>query len=738
MSKHFNVHETAAGAGNSRAMESRDHSKNGVSLKNQRSKGNFLIGCVLVLAFCGGGNKAMAQYSGPWDIGHNPVEGGDYLPNVKATLNGNTLTINGNGNMADFWCTGANQYDAGGEAPWWFNHRNDVKTVVFQGNVQNIGMRAFKDCINLESIDIPSSITKINAQAFKDCHELTAITIPSRVTEIGGEAFLYCSKLETVIIKGENNPPTLNFMGYFSFATCLPSPAGGDTYDWFKGCPIQDLDLGRNFSYHNSVYGDNSPFREIETLQSLIIRNTVKEIEVSAFVNCDILTNVTIEDGGSWLTFNTDPTWGGGPCFDGSPVANLHLGRSIKFSLGTHPDTFKEKPSLTHLTIGKDVEEILDETFYGCRELKEITSYPKPPKIHENTFNGVKTNITKFIKCAYWDNYTTEAEYWKDFTNYQYIDDEDFPLVWDIGNNLTATFCNGTLRISGAGAMPDGDNTIPLSPYEIIKVIIEDDVTAIGDENFKWCSNLVSVRIGNSVKSIGYWAFANCTSLDSITIPNSVVTIKYGSFENCLKLALVNIGDNTKNGSSLTSIEKWAFKMCNNLTSITIPSSVEYIGGEAFFGCCKLEVIFCYPDKPPQIEDDTFEGCGKSKSIYDVPVLIYCDYITDYQTADYWEKFTDWRGFDNIPCVVSITELESNKISVYPNPVNDELTITNYAGEEVEIYDLMGRRVAAAAVETHGSASLQSTPTTTINVEFLPSGIYFIKIGEKTAKFVKE
>jgi len=43
MNKHFNVIETVADAGNnSRAMESGDHLSNGVSPKNQRSKGNFL------------------------------------------------------------------------------------------------------------------------------------------------------------------------------------------------------------------------------------------------------------------------------------------------------------------------------------------------------------------------------------------------------------------------------------------------------------------------------------------------------------------------------------------------------------------------------------------------------------------------------------------------------------------------------------------------------------------------
>ena len=79
----------------------------------------------MVLLFCGGASRVVGQ---TWSIGHNSVQGGDYLSNVTATLNGNTLTISGSGNMADFWCTGTNQYNDGGEAPWWFNiaHRNAI------------------------------------------------------------------------------------------------------------------------------------------------------------------------------------------------------------------------------------------------------------------------------------------------------------------------------------------------------------------------------------------------------------------------------------------------------------------------------------------------------------------------------------------------------------------------------------------------------------------------------------
>jgi len=52
MSTHNYVHEAVAGAGNSRAMETRDHFKNGVSLKNQMSRGNFLISFLAFLCFC--------------------------------------------------------------------------------------------------------------------------------------------------------------------------------------------------------------------------------------------------------------------------------------------------------------------------------------------------------------------------------------------------------------------------------------------------------------------------------------------------------------------------------------------------------------------------------------------------------------------------------------------------------------------------------------------------------------
>lgn len=84
------------------------------------------------------------------------------------------------------------------------------------------------------------------------------------------------------------------------------------------------------------------------------------------------------------------------------------------------------------------------------------------------------------------------------------------------GASLTWTLDNGTLNISGTGAMSNyttGSNTPWYSSREdITSVTIGTGVTSIGDYAFSQCSNLASITIPNSVTSIGTKAFYSCAS----------------------------------------------------------------------------------------------------------------------------------------------------------------------------------------------------------------------------------
>ena len=159
------------------------------------------------------------------------------------------------------------------------------------------------------------------------------------------------------------------------------------------------------------------------------------------------------------------------------------------------------------------------------------------------------------------------------------------------GDNLTWTFDNGTLTISGTGEMKNYSGNLNQSaPWHsniksIKSVVIEKGVTNIGDYAFSWCNSLTSITIPNSVISIGRDAFDNCSSLTSITIPNSITSIGSCTFSSCSSLTSIMIP------SSITSIGSAAFSNCSSLTNITIPNSVTFIGEDAFNNCSSLENI---------------------------------------------------------------------------------------------------------------------------------------------------
>jgi hypothetical protein len=118
-----------------------------------------------------------------------------------------------------------------------------------------------------------------------------------------------------------------------------------------------------------------------------------------------------------------------------------------------------------------------------------------------------------------------------------------------------------------------------------VSVIIEDDITSIGNQTFYECINLSSITIPNSVTSIGEWAFYGCNSLSSVIIPIGITSIGNATFYECSSLISVTI----PNG--VTSIGEWAFGWCEGLSSVIIPNGVISIGNYAFYGCNSLTAI---------------------------------------------------------------------------------------------------------------------------------------------------
>ena len=207
-------------------------------------------------------------------------------------------------------------------------------------------------------------------------------------------------------------------------------------------------------------------------------------------------------------------------------------------------------------------------------------------------------------------------------------------VTWELSED-------GTLTISGTD-MPDYiGNAAPWSSNKssIMKVVINDGVTNIGDKAFYDYPYLRSVNISNSVTSIGYLAFARSV-VRSIAIPNSVTSIGNSAFSRCSGLTSVTIPN------SVTSIGDSAFYGCSGLTSVTIPNSVTGIGKRSFMNCSGLTSV-TIPNSVTSIGDYAFADCSSLTSVT----------IPNSVTSIGEEAFYDCSGLTSVTIPNSVTSI---------------------------------------------------------------------------------
>ena len=76
-----------------------------------------------------------------------------------------------------------------GNRPPWYAIRQDIRGVVVERGVVNVGARAFEDCPNLESVMLSGDVKRISAGAFRNCYALDEILTPRVLTHWRAEMF---------------------------------------------------------------------------------------------------------------------------------------------------------------------------------------------------------------------------------------------------------------------------------------------------------------------------------------------------------------------------------------------------------------------------------------------------------------------------------------------------------------------------------------------------------------------
>ena len=486
-----------------------------------------------------------------------------------------TLTISGT-DMPDY----IYYSNSGNYSTPWNSRRDEIKKVVIDNGVTNIGENAFCSCPNLASITIPNSVTSIGNAAFYHCSNLQSATIPNSVTNIGSSAFCYCSNLTSITIGS-----SVTNIGKMAFSECralnlvsIPNSVmsiGSSAFENCSGLTFVSIgssvtSIGRRVFYNcaglTSIVIGNSvtnikkeAFYYCKGLTSITIPNSVTNIETGAFPDCSGLTSITVEKGNK--TYDSRDNCNAIIETESNVLVigckNTIIPKSVT-SIGV--SAFQNCSGLTSLTIPNSVTSIGVSAFLGCKGLTSVTISNSLTSIEDATFQD----------CSSLSSIT-------------------------IPNSVTSI---GQYAFKGCTGLTS--------------VTIPNSVTSIGvgryGGSFQNCSGLISVAIGNSVTNIGNYAFSGCSGLTSITIPESV-----------------------------TSIGDQAFYGCSGLTSVTIPEAMTKIGNEAFLGA-KLRNIVIKAKMPPS-GGSAFSG----QSYYHTTLMVPEGSWDAYAYSNNWYQFINIR-----------------------------------------------------------------------------------------------
>ena len=153
-----------------------------------------------------------------------------------------TLTISGTGNMEN-WNLSSGEKK---ESP--FKNNKEIKYVVIEDGVTDIGYCAFGDCSNLKDITIADSVTNIGKLAFKNCSSLENIIIPNSVEVINSYTFYNCNNITRVTIP--TGVTTIDRKAFCECTNLTDIYYGGTEEQWNKMSISSENDELENVTIH--------------------------------------------------------------------------------------------------------------------------------------------------------------------------------------------------------------------------------------------------------------------------------------------------------------------------------------------------------------------------------------------------------------------------------------------------------------------------------------------------------
>ena len=553
-----------------------------------------------------------------------------------------------------------------------FMNCKKMLALTIPNSVTSIGAETFSGCTSLSSITIPNSVTSIGKYAFYSCTNLTSVTIPNSVTSIGGSAFYGCTSLASVTI-----PNSVTSIGSSAFYGCT-------------SLPVVD----------NIRYADTYLIGAVDTsLSTCHIKESTKWIGPRAFMNCTRLTSVIIPNSVTSIGIGAFSGCTNLPIIDNIRYADTYLVEAIDKSLSTYAikegtkwigyNAFYGCTSLASITIPNSVTSIGDRAFYGCTSLTSVTIPNGVTSIGEYAF----MNCTSLASVTIPNSVTSIGS----------------SAFYDCTSLASVTIPNSVTSIGGSafyGCTSLASIYVPCGEIGRFKQMLNDDRVQYAPRPYKISMLAQNGYVSNNISELliceslvtftampnrGYrfmqWADGSTNNprtveLTQDTTMEAIFDYLLSNFcgqNNALRwildttlmsLDITGSGTLSENytygtyvksltiGNEITVIGKSAFAEFTDLRTVIFGSSVKVLEAKAFSGCTSIEMITCYSQRPPTVNNNALEGLPYSTIVY-VPA----DYLNNYVMHDSWGLY-DVRPLGAKPTTTEEVQLEPTETAV--------------------------------------------------------------------------
>ena len=290
--------------------------------------------------------------------------------------------------------------------------------------------------------------------------------------------------------------------------------------------------------------------------------------------------------------------------------------------------------------------------------------------------------------------------------------DENNPVYYSESNAVIERETKKLVQGTKTTVIPEDITVIGAMAFEAVEnqgnLVIPQSVISIEDEAFKYAHFTGTLNLPENLQYIGKYAFYFSYCTGALYIPDGVSFIGEYTFANS-GFSEIHLP------KSLKTIEGNTFYSCSRLEMVEIQSEVDSIGSGVFQYCNRLNCLKVHCEVPPECWYSAFSGVSR-----DIPVHIPVGTLAEYQSAPYWNEFTNFIE-DGL---MSVDEEETSQVQVtcYPNPATTMVTIDGLEAAEVQIYNAIGQ-----LVETVRNSN-------EINVTGLAEGVYLVRILDAEGK----